>query len=62
MDRRAVTLFQPSEKIIKRPKKLTICYHFFMDAPDNPTDPKEVELREGNKKTPAPNREIFTII
>ena len=23
-----------------------------MDVPDNPTDPKEVELTEGNKKTP----------
>ena len=30
-----------------------------MDVPDNPTDPNEVELTEGNKKTPAPNREFF---
>jgi hypothetical protein len=30
-----------------------------MKVPDKPTDPKEVELREGNKKTPAPNRDFF---
>ena len=33
-----------------------------MDAPDNPTDPKEVELTEVDKKTPPEKKEPEQLI
>ena len=57
--RLAVITFQPYKKTIQQPKETHQPLSFVMDVPDNPTDPKEVELTEGNKKTPAPNREFF---
>ena len=60
--RRAMVCFQPYKKTIQQPKETHQPLSFVMDVPDNPTDPNEVELTGGNKKTPAPNHEIFTII
>jgi hypothetical protein len=57
--RRAVVCFQWCKKFIQQPKETHHHLYVFMDVPDKPSNPKEVELTEESVKLFQPIFNIF---